>query len=276
MLRDQTPEFVLRSCRSVLALLIFGVIGCSPDHQQLIDKADREALAQKGQLAKYLYLQVIQKRTEKDPIRFRALVGYAEVAMTQLREYEEAAKALRTVFDEYGTVIRYRPEIRELRLRASKLYRVNLERPNEALDALSPILESEGSKTDLAREAGKVYLQLNNYDEAKRWFLRAWESARGVSACSELRALQLDIMQVYSLKDQCDETLKWSEIVFPDGCQPDDVTLRMERANCLELKGSVSEAMAIYEQMIKQDPKNTRAYFFLNKLKQRQKDKAQK
>lgn len=252
------------------------LIACSSEHERYIIKADEEALRQNNQLAKYLYVQVLENHPEKDRIRYRALRGLAEVSMTQLFDYRTAVKALETIFEEFKQVNEYRDEIRQLRVRAARIYRINLENPEKALDVLSPLIPLSNKSIQERRELGQVHLSLANYEQAKQWFLQAWEQAQENKDCDTLRSLQLEIIQVYSLRDLCDEALQWTQVNFPSGCEPDKFSVAVEKAHCYEMSGEVTKALQLYEALVKENPQNARAYFFLENLKRREREKQSK
>lgn len=249
---------------------------CVSEHAKLVEKADQEALKQKSQLAKYLYVQVVDGHKEKDDIRYRALKGLAEVSMAQLFDYQTAVKAMEKIFEEYDQVPAYQAEIKDMRLKASKIWRINLETPRRSLDVLSPYLAGRIKSLDAFEEIGHVFIALNQYDDAKAWFLKAWNLALTQESCSHLNDLQLNLVQTHSLKGECKEALQWANERLPATCTPARFSLELEKAHCFEMLGEVNKAMSIYEELIKSNPENTRAHFFLESLKQRQKDKASK
>lgn len=266
-----------KSLKTVLFVSIsLFLISCASEHQRFVDKADQEFLRQNSLLAKYLYVQVIENHPEKDRIRYRALKGLAEVSMTQLFDYRTATKALETVFEEYKQVDDYKFDIRFLRLRAARIYRLNLDDPARALDILSPLIPLPDKTVQESRELGQTYLAMGNYDDAKQWFSQSWEHAFAQKNCEVLRSLQLDIVQVYSLRDQCEEALPWTRVNFPKNCQPDEFAILVEKAHCYEMSGEVTKALQLYEDLIAKSPQNTRAHFFLENLKRRQKEKQTK
>jgi tetratricopeptide (TPR) repeat protein len=262
------------TARALVVASFFWILGaCTPDHVRLVEKADREALDQKAQLAKYLYLQVLEKRKERDAVRYRALKGLAMVSAMQLNEYREATAALSRLFEEYSQVSEYQAEIRALRLMASKIWRINLENPERALDALSPMVQAGPFTLEFCEELARVYLANNDYEQASHWFRQSLEMARKVENCEELRSLQLDLLQVYSVQDKCKEVFDLAEMQFPKNCGRDEIGILVEKASCFEMTGEVAKATAIFEEMIRKDPKNLRAHFLLENLKKRQRQK---
>ena len=253
-----------------------GLIACSSVSERFVRKADSEAIKQNSQLAKYLYGQVIEKHKSKDDVRYRALRGLAEVSMSQLFDYRTALKAMETIFDEYKQVTAYELDVRGLRLKAARIYRQNLDQPDKALDVLSQLMIAENQTLEESREIGHTYLALGDYEQARAWYLKSWNTSLDRKNCDNLKSLQLDMMQVYSLRDMCDEVLQWSQVDFPEKCVPDEISVAIERAHCFELSGEVTKALEIYEELIKQQPKNARAHFFLENLKRRQKEKQTK
>lgn len=260
--------------RRVLSLfLVVGLLACASEHEALIEKAEHEASENKAQLAKYLYLQVLSKRKEKDHVRYRALKGLANISATQLYEYREAAAALDKLFEEFGQVAQYSGEMRNLRLMAARIWRVNLENPQRALDVLSPMIEPTKFDLELGQELGRTYLATSNYESAVHWLTQSFEAAKSSQDCFRLRSLQLDLLQTFSIQDKCDQVFYWSEVSFYPGCQPDSFSVSVERANCYEITGETAKAMAVYQEMIKKDPQNMKAHFFLESLKRREKQK---
>jgi len=256
---------------SLLFVMMLGA--CRSEHEKMIDKADRELLQQKSQLAKYLYLQILEKRKERDDIRYRALRGLATVSATQLYEYRDAAQALSRLFEEFGQVSQYQNEIRDLRLMAAKIWRLNLEKPDKALDALTPLIDKSPFQPEFGQELGRVYVALNDYKSATHWFSQALEVSSKEKKCDVMKSLQLDLLQVYYIQDQCSKVFELADMKFPKGCSPDSFSLNVERANCMELTGDIAKATEVYQDILKKDPKNLKALFFLEGLKRRQTQK---
>lgn len=256
--------------------ILFTCVGCEGQYESLVRKADQEALEQKSQLAKYLYFQVVRDHKAKDEIRYRALKGLGDISLTQLYDYPTAMAAYDKIFEEFGQVSRYQTEIYDLRLKAATCWRVNLERPQKALDVLTPLISSRDFKISFGRELGKIYLSLRNYEQAQHWFIQTYEAAKKNNDCAAMRSSQLDVVQTFSLQKKCDEVLHWSNINFSDSCQPDRFSLAVEKANCFEINGQVDRALSLYKNLIKEDPENTRINFFLENLKRRQKEKQKK
>lgn len=259
-----------------LFIILMGASACRSEYEKMIDKADRELLQQKSQLAKYLYLQVLEKRKERDDVRYRALKGLANVSATQLYEYREAAVAFSRIFEEFGQVGQYQVELRELRLMASKIWRLNLERPDKALDVLTPMIEKDLFEAEFGQELGRVYVALGDYKSASHWFSQTLEIAANQKNCELTKSLQLDLLQVFYIQDQCGKVFEIADMKYPKGCSPDKFAINVERANCLELTGDTAKAAEIYQEILKNDPKNLKALFFLEGLKRRQKQKQTK
>jgi len=238
-----------------------------------VKKADTESLRQRSQLAKYLYLQALENHKAKDHTRYRALRGLAEVSITQLYDYPTAVRALGTLFDEFGQVNRYQNEVWDLRIKAARIWRLNLQRPAQALDVLSPMMKSSRFSSEFGTELGRTYLALGDFQQARHWFVQSWEHVKRSTNCQYLRSLQLDLIQSYSLQDRCDEALQWSQEELPDGCQADQFSVSLEQAHCYEIQGDIPRAKELYQDIISANPQNTRAHFFLESLKHRQKEK---
>lgn len=259
-----------------LSFFILVLSSCASSDEKLVNKAEQEALEQKSQLAKYLFIQVVQNHKEKDSIRFRALKGLANVSMTQLYDYATAAKAFNVLFEEYSQVSAYKDDISNLRLMASRLFRMNLQEPSRSLDIMTPLMTNASFTVDWGHELGRVYLALRNFEQAEHWLEQSWSMAKGQSDCKSLRELQLDLIQVFSLQENCGEALKWANQSFPGTCRADEFAVTIEKAHCYEIQGEVPKAQQLYEDLIRRDPENTRAHFFLESLKKRQKEKQQK
>jgi tetratricopeptide (TPR) repeat protein len=257
----------------VIVCFFFHLWGCSSESERFVRKADAEAIKQNSQLSKYLYGQVIEKHKAKDDVRYRALRGLAEVSMSQLFDYRTALKAMEVIFDEYGAVSAYELDIRNLRLKAARIFRQNLDQAEKSLDVLSPLIVASHQTLEELREIANTYLSIGDYEQARDWFSKAWTISVDRNHCDSLKSLQLDMMQVYSLRDMCDEVLKWSSVSFPKDCVPDELSIAVERAHCLEILGEINKAIEIYEELIRQQPKNARAHFFLENLKRRQKER---
>jgi tetratricopeptide (TPR) repeat protein len=272
MLRRRSNNFF--PAGTFFLLLVLGTAtACQSEHEGLVKKADTEALQQRSQLAKYLYLQVLEGHRARDDVRYRALKGLAEVSISQIYDYPTAVRALDTLFEEFGQVSRYQNDIWDLRIKAARIWRLNLERPDRALDVLSPLLKSSRFTSEFGVELGRTYLATGDTDQARHWFLQAWEDAKRSMNCAYLRSIQLDLIQVYSLRDRCDEALQWTHEKFPEGCEPDHFSVSVEQAHCYEIQGEIPRAKELYQEILKNNPQNTRAHFFLESLRQRLQEK---
>ncbi|TVQ79181.1 MAG: hypothetical protein EA369_05315 [Bradymonadales bacterium] len=259
--------------RSILFLSLGALLACSSENERLVRKAEREALQQRSQLSKYLYLQVLENHRAKDDIRYRALKGLAEVSISQLFDYPTAVRAFDTLFEEFGQVNRYQNEIWDLRIKAARIWRLNLQRPERSLDVLSPLMKSARFSYEFGMELGRTYLNLGDFDQARHWFVQSWEQAKRSQNCNVLKRIQLDLIQVYSLRDRCDEALQWSHEEFPSNCEPDRFAVSLEQAHCYEIQGEVARAKEIYQTVLSDNPQNTRAHFFLESLRYRMREK---
>lgn len=258
---------------SLKFVLIFLVLGCSSSSEQLLRKAQQDALDQKPQLAKYVLIQLVKDHKVKDSVRFRALKSLSEVALTQLHDYPTAVQALEMIFDEFSQVRAYKQEIDDLRVLASRVYRVNLQNPRRALDMMTPMMTDNQFHSRWGQELGRVYTALRNFEEAEHWYQQSWSMARQQEDCQILRELQLELIQLFSVQDRCDQSLSWANQSLPETCERDDFAIAIEKAHCYEIQGEVSKAMRIYEKMIEGNPDNLRAHFFLESLKRRQREK---
>lgn len=270
--------FSIRNFAISIVLLGFvsGNLSCTSKSESLVEKADREALNQRSELSRYLYLQVIQSHTAHDEIRYRALKGLATVCLTQLFDYRTAVEALSKIFEEYSQVSRYENEIFDLRLKAAMAWRINLNEPKKALDVLSPLIPERVFRVDLGRELGNTYLALGDYKQAVHWFRQTYERAKEKSDCRAMAESQLSLVQAYSLNRDCEEALKWASVEFPTGCQFDQFAFIVEKAHCLELQGEINRAIALFDSVLKEEPGNSRAAFFRDNIKRRQKEKLKK
>jgi len=161
-------------------------------------------------------------------------------------------------------------------LMASKIWRLNLEQPDKALDVLTPLIDKSPFEPDFGQELGRVYLALSDYKSAGHWFTQTLEIATHQNKCEMIKSLQLDLIQVFYIQDQCSKVFEVADMKFPKGCGPDHFALNVERANCMELSGDIAKATDVYQELLKQDPKNLKALFFLEGLKRRQKQKQTK
>jgi len=100
-------------------------------------------------------LQVIKGRASHDDIRLRALEGFSDLSTSQLYDYPAAVKAMELAISEYELNPIYEPRVDELRQKAARLYRVNLQNSERAIEILKPLLVKPTVKTEVFQEAGK-------------------------------------------------------------------------------------------------------------------------
>jgi tetratricopeptide (TPR) repeat protein len=254
-------------------LFILVAVSCRPSDNDLVTKADEEALSQRSQLAKYLYIQVIQSRSMHDDIRFRALEGLAEISSSQLFDYPTAIKTIEKILEEYSGDAIYRSRTIRWRLRAAQIYRLSLQKYEKALLFLEPLEHDSNSDTEVYQEIGKNYLAIRKFKEAETFLHKAWDKAVPERNCGILKSLQLDLVQTLSLAKKCDQAQTWIQTKLPPPCVADSFSLAFEQAHCYEIGNDVSAAMKIYEEIIRKQPSNTRAYFLLEGIKRRQREK---
>lgn len=272
------PKTNLKLSSKLIVLVWLGlsllISSCKPTDFETIRRADQEALAQRAQLAKYLYVQVIKERSSRDDVRLRALEGLAEVTSTQTFEYDDAVKAIAIAIQEFGRDPQYDFRILNLRQRGAEIYRNNLQNYTKALEMIEPALKRKDVSVDVLQLAARIHLSLRMFEEAERELTRAWDLANQVKRCELLRSIQLDMIQRYVLERKCDMAMKWMDQPLVTGCEPDHFYVETERANCLEMSNESAKAMKIYEDLIAKDPGNSRAHFLLDGLKRRIKEKS--
>jgi tetratricopeptide (TPR) repeat protein len=256
----------------ILSLLI--MVGCSSS-KSLMDKALVEENSGKPKLAKYLYIQVIEKNKKLNDSRFKALRGLARVAIHQLHDYQYGVRRLEQIISEYSQFSDRKKDIVALRVEAAHVWHENLGRPEKAIRLLE-LIPLGDITAKLEHELGKVYLDLRELDNAEKYFISAWKKANAKSDCSILEPLKLQIIQTYSLKKNCNEAVSWAHRKMFEDCKPDQFSIWVEEANCLEVMGKVDEAMAVYRGVIEKNPENQRAKFLLEGVKHRKKRKARK
>jgi tetratricopeptide (TPR) repeat protein len=249
------------------------LMACHPSHRELLDKADVDALDQRSLVAKHIYLQVSKEHTGHDEIRYRALKGLVNIALTQTYEYPMAAAAIEKIVDEYENDAQFRSEIPEWRKKLASVYRLNLQKPRRALEVLHPILNRGDLPEVIDQEIGRTLLSMNEYAEAEVSFQRAWSKAVQNKDCALLSQLQLELIQTFSLSKRCDRAIEWTDKKLPEGCETDRFALAVEKANCLEIGGDADGAMKIYESLVKSNPKNLRAQYLLENIKRRERKK---
>ncbi|MDB5039110.1 MAG: hypothetical protein JWQ35_2638 [Bacteriovoracaceae bacterium] len=262
----------MKSVFFLFSLLVL-FTACRPSHRELIEKADEDVLNQRSELAKYLYMQVIQKHPNHDEVRYRALKGLVEVSLAQLFEYPIAIGAMEKIVDEYENDPQFRNEIPEWRRRLSEVWRINLEKPRKAREALKPLLNRTDLSETFDEEVGRTLTALGEYSDAETALKRAWDKSIKKKECAFIRSVQMELIQNYALSKHCDLALGWTTQKLPQGCEPDRFGLALEKANCLEVSGDSMAAMKIYEEVIKSNPKNLRAQFLLDNIKRREREK---
>ena len=256
--------------------ICFGIsfcVACKPSDSDLLRKADDEALNQRAQLAKYLYIQVLQNRTNRDELRFRALEGLAEVSSTQLFDYPSTIRAIETILEEFGRDALFRGRTISWRLRAAQIYRIHFQKYERALQLLEPLSIDNNSSSEIFQEVAKNYLAARKFSEAEYFLKKAWDKASSSTDCILYRSLQLDMIQAFSLDKKCDQALDWIQKKLPNACKSDSFSLAFEEAHCFEAGNEVQKAIKIYEDIIKAQPTNARAHFLLESIKKRQREK---
>ena len=281
MMKASLPKRVRRRRRNFmrklfLLLVIVLSVGCRPSHRELLDKADEDLINQRALLAKYIYLKISKEHTTKDFIRYRALKGLVDVSLTQLYEYPVAVGAMEMIVNEFEGEPQFRGEMPEWRERLAEVLRINLQQPRKAKEVLQPLLSREDLPERIEQEIGQTLLALNEYTDAEIFFKRAWDKTVSKPECSLARQLQLNLIQTYTLSRRCDLAIEWTEKQLPNPCKPDSLSLLMERANCLEINGEPGQAIKIYEDLLKENPKNLRAQFLIQSIRKREREKVKK
>lgn len=264
--------FAKRNLILVLAVAFVGA-ACKPTDFETVRRADQEAVGQRAQLAKYLYLQVIQTRNSRDDVRLRALEGLVDVTTTQTFEYLDAAKAIDLAIQEFGEDPRYDLRIVELRKRGGSIYINNMPNLSKALTMLEPLLARRDSGPEIFNQVGSVQLSLRMFDEAEVSFKKAWDLAIDQKSCGILKSVQLNLIQRNVLERKCDAASRWMDAKLFEGCKPDQFAIESERAHCFELNSEPLKAQKIYEELVSKDPSNSRAHFLLDGLKRRMREK---
>lgn len=256
-----------------LPCLVLGLCACRPSPRDLLEKADADALDQRALVSKYIYLQLIKDHPNRDEIRYRAMKGLVNISLTQTYEYPVAVGTMHKLIEEFENEAQFRSEIPDWRRRLSEVYRVNLQTPRKAMEVLHPILNRTDLSEDIDEEMGQTFIALSQYSEAEISLKRAWEKAQKLQRCGALSRVQLDLIQTYSLSRRCDRAIEWVDRKLPEGCVSDRFALGLEKANCLEMGGDSSAAVKIYEDLLKQNPKNLRAQYLLENIKRRERRK---
>ncbi|MBN8553842.1 MAG: hypothetical protein J0L93_00170 [Deltaproteobacteria bacterium] len=269
-------KFFLKFFPFKFFLIVFtGIIfsACKTSDSDLIRKADDEALNQRAQLAKYLYIQVLQNRSNRDELRFRALEGLAEVSSTQLFDYPAAIKAIEIILEEFGRDALFRDRTTAWRLRAAQIYRTHFQKYERALQILEPLSLDTNANSEVLQEVAKNYLSIRKFSEATFFLKKAWDKAPTSKNCNLFRSLQMDMIQTFSLDKKCDQAIDWIQKKLPAACKPDSFSLAFEEAHCFESGNEIQRAIKIYEDIIKAQPSNSRAHFLLESIKKRQREK---
>ncbi len=257
----------------ILFCLAWGLAGCTTSDMSLLERAEREASQQRAQLSKHLYLQVILHHSKSDDIRFRALKGLMEVSFAQLFDYRGGLAAFEKLLEEYGKNPTKKEEMDRLRIQAARVWRLQLQRPEKALEILEAFTPGHDESKKALQEIGRTYVALKNYEEAEEIFKQSWGDAMAEKQCSTLKSLQLDLIQVHSLSKRCESAIQWAKVSFPVGCNSDIYSVQLEEAHCHEMLGDFLKAKEIYEAMVRSNPTDSRAHFLLQQLKDRQKEK---
>jgi tetratricopeptide (TPR) repeat protein len=271
--KTKTKKFYLNSSGAFFALSFLIFCSCKPTDFETVRRADQDALNQRSQLAKYLYLQVIKTRNSRDDVRLRALEGLAEVTSNQTFEYLSAVKAIEMAVQEFGQDPQYEYRMVELRKRGAEIYRSNLQNLPQALTLLEPLLTRSDVTSDVLQTAGRIQLSLRQFEEAEKNFSRAWGMALRAKTCANLKTLQLDMIQRFLLEKKCDSAMEWMDKKLIDHCEPKHFEIESERAQCLEMGNEPSKALKILEELVTKDPSNSRAHFLLDALKRRMREK---
>jgi tetratricopeptide (TPR) repeat protein len=180
---------------------------------------------------------------------------------------------MQKIIEEYENDAQFRNEIPEWRRKLAEVWRVNLENPRRAEEVLHPLFARTDLSIDIDQEIGKTLLASRQYVEAEAALQRAWTKASRTKNCPSLKTLQMDLIQTYAVSKRCEKAIEWSEQKLPESCEPDRLSLALERANCLEINGDAVGAMKIYDELIKLNPKNMRAQYLLENIKRRERKK---
>jgi tetratricopeptide (TPR) repeat protein len=254
-----------------VVLAVF-LVGCQPSARDLVQHAEEEVLQHRGQLARHLFIQVIDSHDTKDSLRFRALKGLTLLSFTQLQDYQTGLKVLDRLIYEFGDAVGFQSEIRALRFMGSQVSRIQTQNTDRALNYIEIYKSANNLSAEEAQELGRTLLAAQQWEEAEDFFERGFEAAIASNHCALAQALQLDVMQIMTLQKKCPETIAWARKKLFDGCDRLQTSIDIERAICYEYEGEVAEAIKIYETMLRENPKNTRAHFLLESIRKRQQD----
>lgn len=256
-----------------LVLALLSITACQNSPSSLVEKADREALNQRGALASHLYIQVIGSHQTRDEVRLKALEGLADVSLSQLFDHQQAMKAMNTIISEYGGYAAYADAVRKWRLRAADVARVQLQKPERAVELLEPLKDQQDSNAEVSFGLGEAYLASGNYADAATSLKFSFSQGLKSKNCALVKSAQLNLVQAYSLQKDCENSISWAKEALFDGCESDSTSLQLEMANCYEVLGDAPKAIEIYQNMISKNSQNTRAHFLLESLKRRQREK---
>ncbi len=259
--------------RRVLLVVLSLMTACENSPSDLVSRADREALNQRSQLAQHLYLRALQRHTEADDLRLRALSGLARVSFNQLHDYPLGMRTVDQLLREFKDRSPKDANIRQIRMQASEVARLQLQEPSKSLELIQPYVDADYLSAHESQELGRSLIFLGQYESALKILRRAWDVAAQMKNCSELKRLQLDLIEIYVIQRKCDEAIRWADIQIPVGCEKDRVAVESERAHCFELQGSTDGAVKILEDLLKENPDNPRIHFLISSLKKRIREK---
>lgn len=252
----------------LIPLLAF-LMACSPSDRALVEKADQEALRQRASLSKYLYLQVLERRSERDALRYRAWSGLVNVATNQLFDYKLAGASIEQMIKEFEGEPFFKPDLPRLRLQASRIYRLNLQNPDRALQILMPTLESGEIAVEFEEEFGNIFLSKGKSVEAEAHFRKAFEKSLKARDCVPAQRAQLLLIQSLVLNRSCDRAFQWMDHQLFEGCSKQEASIEIERANCFEQLGDPQKAMATLDELAIRNPQDKRISFILSSLRKR-------
>lgn len=257
----------------IVIILLSFQFACKPSDAQLVQKAEQEALSQRSQLARHLFEHVISTHSTKDETRFRALKGFSYLSLNQLRDYILAVRLVDKMGEEFGSSISHQQELRDLRFFAASAARLQLQKPETALRLITPYLDQSNLTELELQEIGRTHLALLEFEKAEAAFSKAWKIAGDKKNCFVAKENQLDLMQVKTLMKNCPETIETGKQKLFNGCEPDTYSVQLEMAHCYEYEGEPNKAVAIYEEMLKKSPENSRIQILISNVRKREKER---
>ncbi|MBI2608552.1 MAG: tetratricopeptide repeat protein [Deltaproteobacteria bacterium] len=258
----------------VLSPLFFIFISCTTESQ--IEKqfayAQELVIKKKYKEAIDAYSKIAKLRKFKD-LSEKSMMNMASVHYFYLKDNENAFHILDGLVQRSSDITRI---IKALRMKAY-IYHYSIKDFEKALMEYQKVLDfdlTHREKSEVLFEIAECYFLLNQYDQARVEFLKSSELTQDILLKERI---SYEVATSYFLESQYEKaeaTYKDHQRLFSKGKY--DLQVSLNLAKSLESQEKLKEAILIYKEILKDNPKQQIAVLKLKKVEERYKIKGLK